>query len=361
MSAFPPPQPPEGPGSGYGQQPYGQPQYGQQPYGQPQGQPSYGQPQGQQPYGQPHYGQPQYGQGQPPYGQQQPYGQQPYPQQYAQGYGQPPPPPRSRPKWILPVAAVVALAVIGGGAFLLLSGTDDDKEPVARNSSLASVPSGAVPSATGGTPSAPSSQAPDDEGPKAFQSEPPGNTSKIDDVSTDKLSFTTDYFFKDKGRITGLKTGGKYMPLANDGTAAKDCSKAVSPTGSAITAAGCLGVLRGSFKDAAGKYVVTMSMIGLPNAEKAKELQASLKDIPFATSPIRWLDPPASSGVKFKSASEHIALSTPVGRYVVVTDIGRADGSPLKGGGKATETELQNLFQDLNYLLVDRATAGIWA
>jgi len=260
------------------------------------------------------------------------------------------------------VASVVALAVIGGGAFLLLSGGDEDKkEPVAQGSSVSSTPSGAVPPATGDAPSAPSTQAPDDV-PKSFQSAPPGNTSKIDDVSTDKLSFTTDYFFKDKGQITGMKKGGKYLPLSNDGTAAKDCSKVVSPTGSAVTAAGCLGVLRGSFKDVAGKYVVTMSLIGLPNSEKAKELQATLKEgTAFATSPIQWLNPPTSAGVKFKSTSEHIALSTPVGRYVVVTDIGRVDGGPLKGSGEAGTTAMNNLFQDLNYLLVDRAMAGIFA
>ncbi|MEU0931894.1 hypothetical protein [Embleya sp. NPDC005971] len=328
MSAFPPPQPPNGPGYGHGQQPYGQPNNGPQPYGQ------------QQPYGQPTHGQ-------------QPYGQ-PYPQQYGQGYGGPPPPaPPRRPKWLVPVAAVAALAVIGGGAFLLVSGDDgDDKKPAANSSPKPVNNGGSLPAPQGSTP------APADE-PKGFQSAPPPNTSDIDAVSTDKLSFTTDYFFKEAGEFDG-RSGAKYRQLAVDGSAAKDCSKAVTATGSALTRNDCLGVLRGSYKDSAGKFVATLSVISVPDKPKAQELRKALDAIPFATSPTAWLTPPASSGITFKDGSEHIAVSTTTGHYVLVIDIGRADGAPLKGQGEAVSKAASAVFGDLNYRMTDRIVAGIF-
>ncbi|WP_406296079.1 hypothetical protein OG948_11915 [Embleya sp. NBC_00888] len=327
MSAFPPPQPPNGPGYGHGQQPYGQPNNGQQPYGG-------------QPYGQPGYAQ-------------QPYGQ-PYPQQqYGQGYGQPPPPPSSRRKWLMPVTAVVALGVIGGGAFFFLAKDDgDDKKPAANSSPNPASNGGALPAPQG------SAGAPTDE-PKGFQSAPPPNTSNIDAVSTDKLPFTTDYFFKDPAEFDG-RSGGKYRQLSADGGAAADCSKVVTATGTAITQNGCVGVLRGSYKDSAGKYVATLSVVSVPDKAKAQALKQALDKIPFATSPTAWLAPPASSGVAFKDGSEHIAVTTTTGHYVLVIDIGRADGGPLKGQGEEASKAASAVYSDLTYRMTDRITAGIF-
>ncbi|MFF7244047.1 hypothetical protein ACFZBU_09120 [Embleya sp. NPDC008237] len=332
MSAFPPPQPPNGPGYGHGQQPYGQPNNGPQSYGQ------------QQPYGQ------------PAYGQQQPYGQ-PYPQQqYGQGYGGPPPAPPRRPKWLVPAAAVVALAVIGGGAFLFVSRDDgDDKKPAADSSQNPPKPAdngGSLPAPQG------SNLAPDDE-PKGFQSAPPPNTSDIDAVSTDKLAFTTDYFFKDGAEFDG-RSGAKYRQLAADGSAASDCSKAATATGSALAQNGCVGVLRGSYKDSAGKFVATLSVISVPDKPKAQALRKALDPIPFATSPTGWLKPPASSGITFKDGSEHIAVSTTTGHYVLVIDIGRADGAPLKGQGEEVSKAASTVVGDLSFRMTDRIVAGIF-
>ncbi|MYS87240.1 hypothetical protein [Embleya scabrispora] len=327
MSAFPPPQPPNGPGYGHGQQPYGQPNNGPQPYGQPQ---SYGQPtHGQQPYG------------------------QPYPQQYGQGYGTPPPAPPRRRKWLVPAAAVVALAVIGGGAFFLVSRDDgDDKKPAANSSPNPAGNGGSLPAPQGST------DAPPDE-PKGFQSAPPPNTTDVDAVSTDKLAFTTDYFFKDTAEFDG-RSGAKYRQLAADGTAASDCSKAVTATGSALAANGCVGVLRGSYKDSAGKFVATLSVISVPDKPAAQALRKALDPIPFATSPTGWLKPPASSGITFKDGSEHIAVSTTTGHYVLVIDIGRADGAPLKGQGEAVSKAASTVFSDLSFRMTDRIVAGIF-
>ncbi|MGC0414629.1 hypothetical protein [Embleya sp. AB8] len=334
MSAFPPPQPPNGPGYGYGQQPYGQPNNGQPPYGQ---QPAYGP---QQPYGQP-------GPGQQPYG-------PPYPQQqYGGGYGPPPPPAPRRPKWLLPVAGVVALAVIGGGAYLFLSKDGgDDKKPAAQTSPT-SAPNRAV------LPSGGGSAAPGGDEPKSFQSAPPPNQSAIDAVSTDKLAFTTDYFFKDTAEFAG-RTGGKYRQLASDGSAAKDCSKVVTTTGSAITQNGCLGVLRGSYKDSTGKYAVSLAVISVPDRDHAQALKKALASIPVSTSPIAWLQPPASSGVTFKDGSEHVAVATTTGHYVLVFDLGRADGGPVKGQGEDATKAAGNVLDDLNFRMSDRIVAGIF-
>ncbi|MGW9214367.1 hypothetical protein ACWGR4_46415 [Embleya sp. NPDC055664] len=337
MSAFPPPQPPNGPGYGHGQQPYGQPNNGQSAHGQqPQGQPAYGQ----QPYGQQPYGQ-------------QPYGQQPYPQQYGQGYGQPPPPPSGRPKWLVPTAAVVALAVIGGGAFFFLSkDNDDDKKPAAQTSPTGPANGGSLP-ATGGSPG------PTADEPKGFQSAPPPNNSAIDDLSTDKLSFTTDYFFKDTAEFQG-RTGAKYRQLSSDDSAAKDCSKVITAGGSAVTQNGCVGVLRGSYKDSAGKYAVTLSLISMPNKEKAEAVKKGLGTIALSNSPIAWLQPPASSGVTFKDGSEHAAIATTTGHYVLILDIGRADGGPMKGQGEDASKAAGNVLNDLNFRMADRIVAGVF-
>lgn len=130
--------PPQQPGQGGPQDPYGQPgPYGPPPGGQPG--PQYGQP-GQQPYGQPQqppYGQPgqqPYGQPAPGYGQPGEWGQQPYggPPQGQPPYGVPPagfgqpggygiPPKKKSPlPWILGGAALLVVAVVA--VFFLTSG-----------------------------------------------------------------------------------------------------------------------------------------------------------------------------------------------------------------------------------------------
>ncbi|WP_202512036.1 hypothetical protein [Streptomyces sp. SID3343] len=360
MSSFPPPQPPNEPGSGYGQQPYGQPPYGQQPppgdqphagqsYGGPaQGGPAYGQ---QPPYGQPH--QP-YGQ-QAPYGGQQAYDRQPYPnhQHAPQGYGQPPPPPRGRSKWIVPVAAVAALAVIGGGAFFFLSGDDKkDKDDDKAASASVSAP------APGGAPqsqAAPPTGGTNDESPQAFQSKKPDSTTKIDDSRSDKLPFTTDQFLKDL-TVNKSKSGKPHKQLAVDASGAGDCSKAVTATGTVITQNGCLGVLRGSFKDASGTYVTTVSLISMPDKTKAQTVATAYKSAVPVPSPVAWLQPPAASGVTFKEGSNHVAVASSSGHYVVLYDIGRVDGGALQGQGAAAGA----VFADLDTAINDRISAGIW-
>jgi hypothetical protein len=348
MSSFPPPQPRDEPGSGYGQQPYGQPPFGQQPppgdqsyagpsWGGPaQGGPSYGQ---QSPYGQQHQ----------PYGQQAPYGGQPYPnQQHApQGYGQPPPPPRGRPKWLVPVAAVVALAVVGGGAFLFLSG--DDKDDKKEPASVTTAPGGGARS-----PGVPPGGG-HDESPQAFQSKTPETTTKIDDSRSDKLPFTTDQFLKDL-TVNTSKSGKPHKQLAVDASGASDCSKAVTATGTVLTQNGCLGVLRGSFKDASGTYVTTVSLISMPDKAKAQAVATTYKAAVPVPSPIAWLQPPAASGVAFKDGSEHVAVTSSSGHYVVLYDIGRVDGGPLKGQGDAAGA----VFSDLSTAINDKIAVGLW-
>ncbi|MDT0200565.1 DUF2510 domain-containing protein [Nocardioides sp. AE5] len=114
--------------SSYGQGAPGQSQYGQSQYGQS----SYGQAQqGQGGYGQSSYGQATPGQyGQSSYGQSS-YGQTQYGQSaYGAGAQGPTHQEYGRPKWLIPVIAIVAVLLVAGGiglAVALTSGGDDDK------------------------------------------------------------------------------------------------------------------------------------------------------------------------------------------------------------------------------------------
>lgn len=104
-----------------------------------------------------------------------------------------------------------------------------------------------------------------------------------------------------------------------------------APVAAVLARNGCLAVLRASYVDGTGSYVVTVGVVALPGAAQAS---AAGRELPAASAPgkvrpgvhtVRFSGTPAAG---FGNSRRQISGSVTAGSYLILYTIGYADGRP---------------------------------
>lgn len=124
----------------------------------------------------------------------------------------------------------------------------------------------------------------------------------------------------------GLTLTAKRIGIASQAS----CRAATDPAAAAVLARhGCAAVLRATYADGTGSYVVTVGVAALPGAAQAKAAHRELAGGAGAVGPgvrtVRFTGTPAAG---FTNSRRQISANVAAGSYLIFYTIGYADGRP---------------------------------
>jgi hypothetical protein len=104
------------------------------------------------------------------------------------------------------------------------------------------------------------------------------------------------------------------------------CRTATDPSAAAVLARhGCEAVLRASYVDETGSYVVTVGVAALPGAAQAK---AANRELPGGAAGVRTVRFAGTPAAVFTDKRRQISARVAAGSYLILYTIGYADGRP---------------------------------
>jgi hypothetical protein len=256
------------------------------------------------------------------------------------GYTQPSQPPTSamppsrpsgRSPWVTTgVTGVVAVALAVG--LVTMSGSGSSGMPSAGKPPVMPTLPGLSPDDPRGPAGGPTGRPTSPRTPTAKPTKNDWNT-----ATGDKTVFTAAEWFPQTG--TQRIESSSYDHLAKDDSS---CTQ-IEPGMRLLMTGSCVKVIRSVWTNAAKTHVGALSVVSLTDKSAADNLQRQLTDDKSNNDYVRFIRPPASSGVTVNEQAPSWISMTASGHYVVIAEVARADGKPVDATSRDMVDDLRSV------------------
>jgi len=162
---------------------------------------------------------------------------------------------------------------------------------------------------------------------------------------------------------TALQDGGSLaLTTRRLGIARQEaCPQAADPAVAPVLARdGCEAILRATYTDGTGTYLVTVGVAAFPGSAQASAAEQSLTSPQLSQAGVRAFAPPGTLASEFTDARRQLSGSVSEGPYVVLYTIGYTDNRPkvpVNVDGY-TYSEMTSMGEGLAGKIADRLSAS---
>ncbi|UGQ12427.1 hypothetical protein LO772_02085 [Yinghuangia sp. ASG 101] len=180
-------------------------------------------------------------------------------------------------------------------------------------------------------------------GPTRTSTRTPTATATKNDWNTatgDTTEFTAEKWFPDTGTTTIGSTAYNHLAKQNAGCAAAE------PKMRSLMSSTCVKLIQSVWTNSSKTQIGSLSVVSLRDNASASSLQTKLHDDKSDGEYVKFLSPPGGSGVSISKLGPTWVSTTVSGHYLVIAEVGRADGKAVDADTRAMVNDLRETVME---------------